>query len=158
MSDISHDVSIAHENWNRIENLEPLVMQAIKTAFLVAGNLEQPVSLLLADNTALQQLNRDFRGKDMPTNVLSFPSPEAFHAESLGDIALAFETVQTEAQRDGKSFTSHLSHLVIHGVLHLLNHDHEKEEQAQIMESLEIAAMAHLGLDNPYDPIKPPDS
>ena len=91
-------------------------------------------------------LNRDYRGKDAATNVLSFPQP----APLLGDIILARETVVREAAEKGVSFEAHLVHLIIHGWLHLQGYDHETEADAARMEAIEIAALARLGIDNPY--------
>jgi probable rRNA maturation factor len=99
-------------------------------------------------------LNRDWRGKDKPTNVLSFPAmpvtPGGAVPPMLGDIALAFETVAAEAALEGKSFDHHLVHLIVHGLLHLLGHDHEDDVQAEAMEALERAALARLAIPDPY--------
>lgn len=114
---------------------------------------EHEMSVLLADDAALRALNRDWRGKDQATNVLSFPAgaPAAEGAPLLlGDVALAYETVAREAAEQGKSLTDHLRHLLVHGVLHLLGHDHEAEEEAERMESLERSILAGLGVADPY--------
>ena len=105
-------------------------------------------TILLADDAKLQSLNREFRGKNKPTNVLSFrargPGPY------LGDIAVAFGVTSREAQETGKAFAAHAAHLVVHGVLHLLGYDHERAAEARIMKSLEVSILAQLGIANPY--------
>jgi probable rRNA maturation factor len=120
-------------------------------AAAAAESKEGAVSLLLGDDHAIQALNRDFRGKDAPTNVLSFP-PSVLGAEPnfLGDIALAAETIVQEAEFQGKSFDNHAAHLVVHGFLHLLGYDHENDADAVKMESREREILASLGIDDPY--------
>ena len=105
--------------------------------------------MLLADDARLRDLNRAFRGKDQPTNVLSFPAPP--HMGMLGDVALAFETCAREAQEQGKSFRDHAAHLILHGVLHLHGLDHEHgEAEAERMEALERRILAEIGIADPY--------
>ena len=110
-------------------------------------------TLLLADDATVQALNREWRGQDKPTNVLSFPSSApAIPGEPrhLGDVALAFETVVREAETEGKSVADHAAHLVVHGILHLIGRDHETDGEADAMESVEIAALSILGIPDPY--------
>jgi probable rRNA maturation factor len=109
------------------------------------GNL----TVLLTTDARLRALNEKFRGKPKATNVLSFPSatPEAGY---LGDIALAFGVAERESALAKKSLTDHAAHLVAHGVLHLLGYDHETAREARIMESLEVAILKRLGIDDPY--------
>ena len=119
------------------------------------------VSIVLADDAMVQGLNRDYRGKDQPTNVLSFaaldddvaPQPEDGPL-LLGDIIVAYETTAAEATAEGKSFADHLSHLVVHGVLHLLGFDHIEEDEAEEMEELERSILGALGIADPYAPDK----
>lgn len=105
------------------------------------------LSLVLADDAALRALNARWRQQDKPTNVLSFPAGDSV---LLGDVVLAFETVRREASEQGKSLADHMSHLVVHGVLHLLGHDHERPRDADVMESLERQVLAGLGIADPY--------
>ncbi len=102
----------------------------------------------------VRTLNRDHRGKDKPTNVLSFPIGNAGGVDAaptmLGDVVLACETVMAEAAAQGKSVADHLRHLVVHGVLHLTGHDHEDDAEAERMERLETRVLADLGVGDPY--------
>ena len=113
------------------------------------------VAVALIDDRAIRKLNKTYRGKDKPTNVLSFPSGEA-GAESkrarrtLGDIAIALGTVKREAKAQGKSVEDHVTHLMVHAVLHLLGYDHEADPDAEEMEALERKALAALGIADPY--------
>ena len=115
------------------------------------------VSVVLADDAAVQILNRDYRGQDKPTNVLSFPlgddPAEAVaqgRAVMLGDVILALETVMREARDQGKTINDHLTHLIVHGILHILGYDHMVEVDALAMEALESNILAGLGVGNPY--------
>ncbi len=121
-------------------------------------------TLVLADDARVAELNRVFRGIDAPTNVLSFPQVNgsggcgAFEDQvddngppvALGDIIVAYETTETEARRDGKALADHLSHLVVHGILHLLGYDHQTDCEIVRMESLETSVLAELGVADPY--------
>lgn len=106
------------------------------------------LSIALSDDAQVRALNRDYRGKDKPTNVLSFPMPE--DSGLLGDVVLARETLEREAAEQGKTFADHLTHLVVHGVLHLYGFDHQNDTDAADMEAREVRALAQLGIDNPY--------
>lgn len=115
------------------------------------------LSIVFADDAAVQVLNRDWRGRNMPTNVLTFPAAEPAgiaHAGLLGDIVLAYETVAREAVAEGKRLDDHLAHLVIHGVLHIYGFGHDEAGEAEAMENAERAALAGIGIADPY---RPPD-
>lgn len=116
-----------------------------------AENAMGAVSALLTGDSAVQALNRNFRGKDKPTNVLSFPAPPGPGGQGiLGDVALGFGVVQAEAQAQGKSIEAHTAHLLVHGFLHLIGHDHGADEAAEAMEARERAILAGLGYGDPY--------
>jgi probable rRNA maturation factor len=106
------------------------------------------VSLVLADDAFVQALNRKHRGKDAPTNILSFPQDEPF---LLGDLVLAYETVQRESEAQNKVFQDHFIHLLVHGTLHLLGYDHIKEKDAEEMEALEVSILKDMRIKNPYE-------
>jgi probable rRNA maturation factor len=137
-----------------------LARRAAREALALAVPLGRPdlkseveVSLVLTDDCEQRRLNRRFRGRDAPTNVLSFPAGEPAGPIAplpLGDVVLAFETVAREAAEQQKPFADHLRHLVVHGVLHLLGYDHAEERQARRMEALETAILQRLGVSDPY--------
>lgn len=109
------------------------------------------LTIVLTDDSEMRNLNREWRGKDAPTNVLSFPTGEALgEPVLLGDVVIAFETVQREAGSTAISLSDHVSHLVVHGVLHLLGLDHTQDEAAEHMEDLERRALASVGIADPY--------
>ncbi|OWJ66540.1 rRNA maturation RNase YbeY [Inquilinus limosus] len=146
--------------------LEPLV-EATVAAGAGPGAAIEPgrpteLSVVFADNDTVQRLNRDYRGKDAPTNVLSFALTEAEEPDFpgaplvLGDVVLALETVLAEAERDRKAPADHARHLVVHGILHLLGHDHMTDDEAEAMERIETAILARFGIADPYS--DPPDS
>ncbi|RAK67906.1 rRNA maturation RNase YbeY [Phenylobacterium kunshanense] len=126
-----------------------LARGAALAALDAEGAAHEGVTILLADDEAVRDLNARFRSKDSPTNVLSFPAPRnpEFH---LGDIALAYGVCAREAAEQGKPLAHHLQHLVAHGVLHLLGYDHIGDDEAEAMESLERAVLAGLGVPDPY--------
>jgi probable rRNA maturation factor len=115
------------------------------------ATLDRPgeVAVLLTGDETLRDLNNRFRGKDRPTNVLSFPAP-ANPEGHLGDIALAYGVCATEAEAQGKTLAAHLQHLVAHGVLHLVGFDHETDAEAEVMEARERVILAALGVSDPY--------
>ena len=111
------------------------------------------LSLLFADDAQLRDLNLRFRGKDKPTNVLSFPAlalPRGQEVDVLGDIAFALETIRAEAVESGKPFSHYLTHLLVHGILHLIGHTHEGDDEAERMRVIEVAVLRTLGLPDPY--------
>lgn len=133
---------------------EAIVLKAARAALAKAapeGELE--LSLALADDPTVQELNQCYRNQDKPTNVLSFENPDdplPGLPVVLGDVVLARETCAREATEIGVSFSDHLTHLTIHGVLHLLGYDHIDEEDAVEMEALEVKILAEMGIENPY--------
>lgn len=140
-------VEIEDEAWTAAAaDAEARVVAAAQAA--LAG-LNGEVVVLLTDDATVQDLNARFRDKDRPTNVLSFPAPETARPH-LGDLVLARGVCVVEAAEQGKTVGDHLSHLVVHGVLHLLGHDHEDETEAETMETRERAILATLGVTDPY--------
>lgn len=146
---ISFDLLVEDDSWAALGNLDALCKKAFDAGASVAPVDEGNVALLLADDGVLHQLNLDFRGKDKPTDVLSFPSLP-MDRPFLGDIAVAWGVSAADAAEQGKAPADHLIHLLIHGYLHLLGFDHETDEEAAEMEALEIKALASLGIANPY--------
>jgi probable rRNA maturation factor len=122
----------------------------------VPGGAGGQIAISMTDDEHMQKLNEAYRGKGQPTNVLSFPAPAIPHtpevAPHLGDIALGFETVAGEAASSGKLFEHHVTHLLVHGVLHLLGYDHVEQAAAEEMEALEVQILDDLGISNPYMP------
>ena len=125
-----------------------MVAPAVHAAFAAAGvKPAGELSVVLSDDAHIRQLNRDFRAKDKPTNVLSFPQDVP---GLLGDVILSRETLEREAIAQGKTFADHTAHMLVHGVLHLLGFDHQDDGTATDMEAREVRALARLGIDNPY--------
>ena len=132
------------------ERLKPHVktVRAACEAALVGfkGGKGVAISVVLADDDFIRELNKTYRGKNKPTNVLSFYNSEA----PLGDMVLAYETVAREAKAQKKTFKAHAIHLMVHGCLHLMGYDHECENEAEEMEAMEIKILKKLGVRNPY--------
>jgi probable rRNA maturation factor len=151
------DVEVEADAWTQaLPDAEALARRAAE-AVLANRSARGEVVILLTDDDAVRALNRDHRGKDAPTNVLSFPAaPSA--APHLGDVALAFETCAREAAEQGKLLEHHLTHLVAHGVLHLLGWDHHGDADAEAMETLERTILAGLGAPDPYFTREPLES
>ncbi len=151
------EVVIEDDRWEAA-GLAALCAPAERVALDVAGRVPEgfEIAVMGCDDTRIAALNKAFRGKPQPTNVLSWPASETppmqggTPAIELGDIAIAFETCQREAAEKGISVQDHVTHLLIHGVLHLLGYDHISDAEAEEMEALEIKALAKLGLSNPY--------
>lgn len=148
------DIAIEVESplWDAQPDAERTVHDAIGAAAARAPSAGE-VGVLLADDTAVQALNRDWRKIDKPTNVLSFPSdaPKIPGAPAfIGDIAIAFETLAREAQAEEKPFLHHLAHLAVHGYLHLLGYDHQTDSEAEAMEALEREILADMRIPDPY--------
>lgn len=150
------DLSIEADAWGEEGPLALLAERMIAVALAVADLKVQDnseVSLLFTDDEAIRALNTRWRAKNKATNVLSFPGSDPqgeVYGPLLGDIVLARETVEHEAAELGIEFSDHLSHLLVHGLLHLFDYDHQENDEAERMESLEKAILAALGIDDPY--------
>ncbi|WP_119273064.1 rRNA maturation RNase YbeY [Taklimakanibacter deserti] len=150
-------IDITDDAWARVTDLERLTERAIGAALEHAGaddNVE--VSVLFASDAEAGRLNAEWRGKNYAPNILSFPAPQTQNVPEgeprpLGDLILAVGTVAREAEEQGKPLTSHLTHLIVHGTLHLLGFDHIEERDARRMERAEIAILAGLGVKDPYN-------
>lgn len=161
------DIVIEDARWEAF-GLEPLALRAVQAGFAALGLPEAGFTLCLmgCDDARILELNGDFRGKAKPTNVLSWPSEErgadagsvpdlpepgaADDPESLGDIAMSYDTCAAEALAAGKPMADHVTHLVVHGLLHLLGYDHIRAEDGDLMEATEVRILARLGLSDPY--------
>ena len=152
------DITIAAAEWQRLlPDAETVARLAAEAAWrsLKPSSRAAELSILLADDATVRRLNMRHRSLDRPTNVLSFPlgmtaAPAGDLPMMLGDVVLAGGVVAREAETQGKAVGAHLSHLVVHGVLHLLGYDHETDPEAEAMEALEVKTLAGLGIPNPY--------
>lgn len=151
------DILVEAGDWPGEKELRLLADQATGAAFAEIGAIwsgSSELSIVFSDDAAIRELNSGWRGKDKPTNVLSFPafpvSGGGALPPMLGDIVLAAETVSREAELEEKPIGHHLSHLIIHGLLHLLGYDHETDAEAENMEAVERAALARLAIPDPY--------
>lgn len=162
------DCVIEDDRWEAL-GLEALADRAVRAALAYLGLEAEGFTLCLmaCDDARIAELNAEFRGKPTPTNVLSWPSEErgaespgvepdlpepgpADMPEELGDLAIAWDTCASEAEAAGKPMAHHVTHLIVHGFLHLLGYDHIHDADAEIMEGHEVAILASLGLDSPY--------
>ena len=157
------DVMVQSPRWKKEPRASAIVRKAIQAAAKATSTRLPELAIVLTDDSAIQALNRDWRGFDKPTNVLSFPAPKRRAGSrqggssvgnslgnSLGDVIIAFQTVAREAAGEGKLFKHHLAHLAVHGFLHLLGYDHETDREARTMERLEVKILAGLGVPDPY--------
>lgn len=158
---LTADIRFEDRSWKRrLPDVAELTVPVLKQALKMAGwpaKAEAEVSIVYSNDNKVQALNHDWRGKDRPTNVLSFPQIEDIGDigpyAHLGDIILAYQTISREAKEQGKAFQAHLTHLLVHGLLHLLGHDHMTGREAEKMEKLEVQIMAKLGYADPYKEI-----
>ena len=156
------EVTVATDGWREVVAApEEVAARAARAAYTAASldlGRSSEATVVLTDDARVRLLNWEYRNKDRATNVLSFP---AFDADDmarlpvdaplfLGDVFIALETATAEARLEAKTTTDHLSHLVVHGMLHLLGHDHETDDEANIMERLESDVLAQLGVPDPY--------
>lgn len=153
------EVLVVADCWQAEPDAEAVVHRAIEAAAenVDADTGEAELAVMLTDDSGIRTLNSNWRGIDKPTNVLSFPALQPTGPggpdeapRMLGDIAIAYQTTRKEADDEGKPFDHHLSHLAVHGFLHLIGYDHEKDDDAEVMESLEQRILAQLGIPNPY--------
>lgn len=158
------DIDCSDERWNEVfEDLDGFAFLVAKAALGLVPELykfsdhELELSFVFTDDSEIQDLNRDFRGKDKPTNVLSFPQIDwdddmpLIPVLNLGDNIMAFETIEREAQEQQKSIHDHTAHMLVHGVLHLCGYDHIQNDEAERMEALEVKILHELGINNPYE-------
>lgn len=154
------------KEWQNHKKINKVLMRKLVSLVLSKfDNLKQvtqvELSILLADNDQLQALNKQFRDKDYPTNVLSFPDMEIdwrklaeFKPDQdymyLGDMAFAYNVILSESMQQNKSFEDHFTHLFIHSMLHLIGFDHQEDEEARVMEDMEIDMLSHLSIASPY--------
>lgn len=145
-----------------IERLISSILGSTAAAIGLPADTVTEVSVTLADDTTVREVNAEWRGKDRPTNILSFPmmdmEPGSLPGPLAGDLLLAFETVEYESRSEGKVFAAHFRHLIVHGFLHLLGYDHIEDDEARVMEAVEIAVLADFGIGDPYMEIAAPDT
>jgi probable rRNA maturation factor len=150
------DLAVEDEGWRDVPDLEQLVKRTLQEAQDASGVALAPgaeLSVLLCDDATIRTLNRTWRAQDKATNVLSFPASSPLPLSErplLGDLAIALETTRREAEQDDKPIEDHLRHLLVHGFLHLVGHDHETAPDADRMEALETRILARLGIADPY--------
>jgi probable rRNA maturation factor len=158
------EVLVVADGWRTESDAEAVIHRAIAAAAEFvhaesgeADSGEAELAVMLTDDAGIRTLNSNWRGIDKPTNVLSFPALQPTGAggpddapRMLGDIAIAYETTRQEADDEQKPFDHHLSHLAVHGFLHLMGYDHEIDDDAEAMEGLEQEILAQLGIPNPY--------
>ena len=153
---VHYDMAINADGWQNEETLRRLVDSVLQATLRELGfnNIDSELSLVFTNDADIREINAKWRHIDKPTNVLSFPAfalqPGQEPGEVLGDIVIARETVEREAAEEDKSFDDHLSHLVVHGLLHLMGYDHQNDEEAEQMETLERKILASLGISDPY--------
>jgi probable rRNA maturation factor len=154
------EVLIVADAWNSEPEADAVIQRAVAVAAEMADadTADAELAVMLTDDAGIRTLNSNWRGIDKPTNVLSFPAlrpPTGVSGADdvppmLGDIAIAYETARREADDEQKPFDHHLSHLTVHGFLHLVGYDHETDDEAEAMEALEIEILAQLGIPDPY--------
>ncbi len=150
MKTVIIDLQIASENQENLPSLEQFTQWA--TQAVRAESLEPEITIRIVDEPESHNLNLTYRGKDRPTNVLSFPfeCPDEVELPLLGDLIICRQVVEREAEEQGKPLIAHWAHMVVHGSLHLLGYDHIEDDEAEEMESLETQIMLGLGFEDPY--------
>jgi probable rRNA maturation factor len=145
------DIQVQSPLWNAQPLAEQTIREAISAAAGALSTEGGEVSILLTDDSEIARLNRDWRGIDKPTNVLSFPASRVGQGDKLlGDIVITYETLERESTDESRDFLHHLAHLAVHGFLHLIGFDHETDAQAEEMEGLESRIMMRLNMPDPY--------
>lgn len=168
---INIDVALKSKKWSEEKNIENFIVKTCKTLIpltdlnkILKKDFELELTVLLVSDAQIKKINFEFRQKNKPTNVLSFPSLDENLVREigikkavgpqdyllLGDIIIAYETVKKESLAQKKKFRDHLTHLILHSILHLIGHDHEDEKMATTMEALEIKILKKLSISNPY--------
>jgi probable rRNA maturation factor len=155
------DIIVGSPRWKAQRGCKAILLRAVCAAAAMAATRRGELAIVLTDDSTIRALNREWRGKDAPTNVLSFPAAGGRAAAAqvgksrgapplLGDIVIAYQTTAREARAGKLPFRHHLAHLAVHGFLHLMGHDHETDTEAEAMEALEIAVLARLDIPDPY--------
>ena len=154
------DVLVESDLWNKAkEEPRSIVKHAVEEAAAALSTPRAELAIVLTDDSAIRSLNRVWRQRDAATNVLSFPARHITNARRhIGDIVLAYETVAREARAERKPFAHHVAHLAVHGFLHLLGYDHERETDAERMEGIERDILRRLGIPDPYRRMEKRDS
>jgi probable rRNA maturation factor len=151
------DVLVASGRWKYDAKIRTIIRRAVSRAAAMLSTSGTELAIVLTDDSAIRLLNRDWRGIDAATNVLSFPAKSARGkrlGQPLGDIVLAYETIAREAGNEGKPFAHHVAHLAVHGFLHLVGFNHERDEDAATMERAESDILQQLAIPNPHRPPK----
>ncbi len=150
-------IEVEAGDWPPVVELEALTRKAVTAVFAERGAVPDhrpELSITFTDDANIAELNAEWRDKNGPTNVLSFPLVQLAPGDPLppmlGDLVIAFETVRREADEQGKSLIDHLAHLIVHGLLHLLGYDHIGDDEADVMEALERRILRHLAISDPY--------
>lgn len=168
---INIDIATRSKKWQTEKNIENFVEKTCRTLIpltelkkILTKDFELEVTVLLVSDLQIKKINHEFRNKNKPTDVLSFPSLDENLIRKigikkavavtkylhLGDIIIAYETTKKESLAQKKKFRDHLTHLILHSILHLIGHDHEDEKMANTMENIEIRILKKLGIANPY--------
>ena len=154
------EVVVRSARWRKQPKAQTIVKTAILAAAKAVSTPPAELAIVLDDDSAIRALNRQWRGQNAPTNVLSFPAASPGNRRSaspyIGDIVIAFQTTAREAVAEGKPFGHHLAHLAIHGFLHLLGYDHDDDRDAATMERLERRILQRLAIPDPYAPRSAP--
>lgn len=144
------DIQVQSPLWQAEPDAEQTVRDAIAAAATMLSTRNGELGIVLTDDSSVRALNRQWRGIDKPTNVLSFPVNSLVGPAMFGDIVIAYETLRKECDDEDKEFLHHLAHLTVHGFLHLVGYDHQVDAEAEAMEGLESKIMTRLKMPDPY--------